>query len=299
MNVLLALIAATVPPAAEAQLATVAAAGAPYRDVAVARARGWKQFGGEDTPLMGEHWVQKDGPDYVAGERLDFARPSNLMYTTIGGKRVLTGVAFTVRIGADEPVPAGFAGNADKWHVHDFEAAVRAATVDRPILGWLANWWLDTNYRSKGDKRARIAMVHAWVTLPNPDGVFADYNRTLPYLKLGLPATWADGASMAAARGLDLATPGGCRNAIDGGLWIANASSATTKELHRACEGAAAHVRASLASRDAAKVNAAGSHGWAMFEGARQRLLNPAQQARIAAITEHGSHDAAASHDHH
>jgi hypothetical protein len=33
-----------------------------------------------------------------------------------------------------------------------------------------------------------------------------------------------------------------------------------------------------------------GEHGWAMFDAAWQRLLSAEQKARIAAITEHGSH---------
>jgi len=31
-----------------------------------------------------------------------------------------------------------------------------------------------------GDNRGRVATVHAGVTLPNPDGIFADTNRTAP-----------------------------------------------------------------------------------------------------------------------
>ena len=34
----------------------------------------------------------------------------------------------------------------------------------------------------------RLAMVHAWIWTPNPDGVFAADNWALPYVRLGLPA---------------------------------------------------------------------------------------------------------------
>ena len=47
--------------------------------------------------------------------------------------------------------------------------------------------WLNNKCPSKGDNRRRLAMAHVWVTMPNPDSVFADFNRTLPYVKLGLP----------------------------------------------------------------------------------------------------------------
>lgn len=135
------------------------------------------------------------------------------MYTDAGGRRVLTGVTFNVRLADGEALPQGFAGNADRWHVQDMLRAIGAVLKDRPILRWLANGWIDANHRNKGDDRGRIAMAHVWVTLPNPDGIFADSNRTVPYLKMQLPASFATGASEAAARGVDFATPNGCRGA--------------------------------------------------------------------------------------
>jgi hypothetical protein len=277
---------------AQEQLAQLADGIRPYHDFAEAKRRGWRQFGGEDEPLMGEHWFRPVGPDYVAGMPIDWSQPSNLMYTDIAGRKVLTGVAYTVRLAPGEPVPAGFDGPNDKWHVHDFEKAIAAALQDRPILRWLANGWIDRNYRSKGDNRGRVAMVHAWVTIPNPDGVFADYNRTLPYLKLGLPAAHAEGASVAAAKGLNLATADGCKDGIDGGLWIANVDRRTTKRVKAACADAAAHVRQGLATGDKARINRMGEHGWRMFDAAWRRELTPAQRERIAAMSEHGDHEA-------
>jgi hypothetical protein len=275
---------------AQEQLARLVDGIRPYQDFAEAKRRGWRQFGGEDEPLMGEHWFRPDGPDYVAGMPIDWSQPSNLMYTDIAGRKVLTGVAYTVRLAPREPVPAGFDGPNDKWHVHDFERTIAAALQDRPILRWLANGWIDRNYRSKGDDRGRVAMVHAWVTIPNPDGVFADYNRTLPYLKLGLPAAHAEGASLTAAKGLNLATADGCRDGIDGGLWVANVDRRTTKRVKAACADAAAHVRQGLATGDKARINRMGEHGWRMFDAAWRRELTPSQRERIAAMSEHGDH---------
>lgn len=287
------------PAATKTQIHAAADAVRRYQDIAVAKRDGWKPFGG-DEPLMGQHWVREKGPDYVSSTpRIDFAQPSNLMYAEIGGRMVLTGVAFTVRLGPGEALPDGFAGSADKWHVHDFEAAIAAATETRPVLRWLANSWIDRNYRQKGDNRGRVAMVHAWVTLPNPDGIFADHNRTLPYLKLGLPTAWAEGASLQAARGLNLATSKGCADQLDGAIWIADTGPVKARQLRQACAQAAAHVREGLAARDKQRVNAMGEHGWAMFETARDRLLSPAQKARIAALTEHGPHGESGSHAHH
>lgn len=278
------------PAGAKAQIHETAAAIAKYKDFAVAEREGWKKFGG-DAPLMGEHWflpVEKGGRDYVHGDRIDWARPSNLMYTDIGGKPVLTGVTFNVRLNHGEPVPEGFAGQADRWHVHDFQKALAAALQDRPMLRWLANGWINDNFTKKGDTRGRVAMVHAWVTLANPDGIFADSNRTLPYLKLGLPLSMAQGASLNAAKGLHLATKSGCVDNIDGALWIANAGGKTKKALHSACAAAADHVRMGLKAGDKASVNSMAEHGWAMFDAAWSRVLTPQQQARIAAMNEHG-----------
>ena len=289
------------PAQTKAEIHQVADAVQRYRDFGVAQREGWKKFGG-DEPLMGEHWYNPRGLDLVGSDaRLDFARPTNLIYTDIGGKHALTGVAFTVRIAPGERAPEGFYGDADHWHVHDFERAIDASLVDRPILRAIANWWLDANYRSKGDNRGRVAMVHAWVTLPNPDGVFADANRTVPYLKLGLPASFADGASVDAARGLNLATPGGCNEAIDGRAWVANLPGRVTKALHADCDREVAALRPLLGGAPAA-LNAAGEIGWRRFDGQWATLLTPDQRARIATITEHGGHDHAMPgmpHDHH
>ena len=290
-----------IPAAARQQIATVEAAVARYADFEVARREGWKKFGG-DSPLMGEHWYlpgERGGVDYRHGMPLDLRRPSNLMYTLIGGKRVLTGVSFNVRLGDGEPLPEGFAGTADEWHVHDFPRAIAAALQDRPFLRWIANGWIDANYRSRGDNRGRVAMVHVWTgSLPNPDGPFAHHNRVVPYAKLGLPLHFASGGSEGAARGLNLVPENGCAETIDGALWIANAPAATRKRLHAACKAAAAHVRPVLASRDPQRINTMAEHGWAKFDAEWNRLLTAEQRARIAAITEHGPAAPTEGHQH-
>jgi hypothetical protein len=221
-----------VPRAAERELDAVRAAVERYRDVRVAEREGWKRalVGGEDTPLMGEHWVQEGVPEPDAGQSLDFTRPQNLQYALVNGKRELVGVAFIVRIAPGEPVPEGFAGSADHWHVHDVEAAMAAMTETRPLLRSLGNWWLDGNWRRDGG-RTRLAMVHAWVTVPSPDGPFSMHNRAIPYLRLGLPLAWA--GSAAAANGVNLATPKGCEVAFDGRLWIAERTARASTRLAR------------------------------------------------------------------
>lgn len=286
------------PTTQAAQLEEVRAAVQRYRDFRVAEREGWERFG-DDAPLMGFHYYNEDAPDYMHGDALDFSRPNNLMYTEIDGEMVLTGVAFVVRLGEGEPVPEGFAGHQDRWHVHDFVAAIEAATEGRPIIRWLANRWIDDNYRNHGDERGRMAMVHAWVTLDNPDGVFADYNRTVPYMKLGLPRSYWHGASEEAARGLNLATEGGC-DAHAGTLWIADANGRQKRAIEEACEHGARMVRQALGG-NAAAVNRAGERAWAHFDNAWQTTLTADQRRRVAAMSEHGSdgHDDHGGHEGH
>ena len=212
--------AAPVSVAARRELDTLSRSVARYRDVRAAEADGWEPspLGKEDSPLMGEHWIRKGAREYAPGEPLDFTEPSNLQYAWIGGKRELVGVSYVVRIAPGDPVPEGFSGSADRWHVHDVERALRAATEDRPLLRWLANAWIDRDYRSKGDDRSRLAMVHAWVATPSPDGVFSTNNRAIPYLRVGLPASFAEVGSEAAALGVNLAAPNGCATALGGEL---------------------------------------------------------------------------------
>ena len=278
---------------AERQLQLVRQTLERYADFAVAEREGWSSFGG-DEPLMGEHWYPPEElgwPDYQ-GERaeFDFTKPSNLMYTEIGGEKVLTGAAFVVRLREGEAVPEGFTGDRDNWHVHDFVAAIDAATEERPFLRWLAKGWLDRTYFSKGDDRGRLAMVHAWAALPNPDGPFADHNRLLGYMKHGLPVSYAEGASLDAAMGLAIAADGGCDAHLDGRLWIADAGGKTKRAVKDACEAAATDVRAAISEHGdhPHMLNAAAERAWNRFDSVWMDMLSPEERRRIAMMSEHG-----------
>lgn len=268
-----------------AQIADVHAAVVEWRNFEHAKAAGWKAFGG-DEPLMGQHYYNDAAPDYQYGDPLDFSRPNNLMYTRIDGRMVLTGVAFVVRIGAEEPLPAGFAGPRDEWHVHDLLTAINAATEDRPFVRSLAKWWLDGTYFKQGDYRHRLAMVHVWTEAPNPDGPFASYDRTLPYRKLGLPASYADGVSLDTARGVNLASDDACKHLIEGRAWIANFKRSQKRQLLKACEANAARVSNALDS-DPASLNRVASIAWADYRAVYETVVSTEQRARIAAMTEH------------
>ena len=282
-----------------AQIAEVKRAVAPFRDYDTAKRQGWKAFGGEE-PLMGRHYTNDDAPDYVYGQPLDFSRPNNLMYADIGGEKVLTGVAYVVRIAENEPVPAGFAGPQDQWHVHDAIAVVNAATEERPFVRWLAKGWLEDTYFKRGDNRGRLAMVHVWTETPNPDGVFASYDRTLPYRKLGLPAGFATGVDLDTARGVHMATTDGCKGMIDGTAWIGDLSRKQTKTLQRACEDGSGRVRDVLdRGVDAERLNMSARAAYADYRSVYDRTLDADQKRRIAAMTEHHHGEHHSPMDHH
>jgi hypothetical protein len=277
-----------VPAEARAQWDLLARSVARYRDFEVAKREGWKRFGG-DSPLMGEHWYLDGAPEPKPGEPLDFTRPSNLQYAVVDGKRELVGVSYVVRIGVDDPLPEGFAGNADHWHVHDAEKFVAAATEERPFLRWLANGWMDREYRDQGDHRARLAMAHAWVTLPSPDGPFSMHNSAIPYLRVGLPAAFAAASGEDAANGVNLASAEGCKEALDAELWIADAAWAQSRTLRRHCQTLAEQMRGVIALNrdDAQAVNRAARKAWNSLKASKQATLTPKQRERIATLTEH------------
>jgi hypothetical protein len=278
----------SLPAEVQRQLELVRAATARYRDFETARREGWTKFGG-DSPLMGEHWSPpaRFGWDQPPGGPLDLTRPSNLQYAWIKGRRELVGVSYIVRQHPGEPLPDGFAGEADIWHVHDAEAIVAAATKERPLVGCLIGGWLNDNWRKDG--RTRLAMAHAWIWSESPAGVFADDNLALPYLRAGLPTAFAKGAGRDAAMGINLLTPSGCREAVDGDLWIAKAGAERSRLLRAACRVAAERVRAAHAARVSPDVlNREAEAAWRTVESERRRLLTPRQLQRIAVMTEHG-----------
>src|SRR5687767_4024426 len=87
-------------PALAAEIARVRAATERYRDHANAVADGYRLFGAEG-PVMGEHWYHPD----LTKRPFEISRPSTLQYASIGGRKVLVGVAYTVYHHPGEPVP--------------------------------------------------------------------------------------------------------------------------------------------------------------------------------------------------
>jgi hypothetical protein len=263
-----------------AQVAAVQAATTRYRDHANAVKDGYRLFG-QESPLMGEHWFRRD----LVGRPLDLAHPSTLQYANIRGRKVLVGVAYTVYRRPGEPVPAGFAGSADAWHTHDIVHLAQAATEDRPFLHGIVERRIRQGRVGPGDGRTLLTMVHAWVWLENPDGLFAQEHRALPYLRAGLPAEWANGSNDDAAQGIALLAPDACRYEVKRTARLAGADGGQERLIASACEQQAAQLRSALARRrDAATVNAAGPRAWSGYQAARDRILHPGQLARMQRI---------------
>jgi hypothetical protein len=169
------------------------AATARYRDIATARADGFRRLGSE-LPSLGEHWVHNGR---ALADTLDPAAPPILVYVRIDGRPTLAGVAYTRFLAAGEAYPAFPFGVAHAWHDHN-------GGVDDEVLplGHLSAAPLTSN-----GARLRIAVMHAWIWMPNPSGVWTSDNWHLPYARAGLSPELGRGG--ADARAMSLASDAG------------------------------------------------------------------------------------------
>jgi hypothetical protein len=159
-----------------------------YRDQATAILDGYRRIGG-DFPAMGEHWIRVV---LVFDGKIDASRPEVLSYVPVNGRPQLLGVAYAVPLLRGESPPAGPAG-PDAWHDHS------RTVEDETIL---------PHHHTAGTAQdgARLAMMHAWIWSPNPEGMFAADNWAIPYVRLGL--TPGPTSSVSVAKALSLATGG-------------------------------------------------------------------------------------------
>lgn len=165
-------------------LAAARRAATAFRQRAAAVRAGYRPLGPE-SPAMGQHWVH---PGLLLADHIQAERPAILAYATVAGEPRLVGVAYVVAAGA--PVPTAPAPRA-AWHVHDGTVLAEAVQPDHDAHG--AGHLVP----------AGVAVLHAWIAVPNPAGPFASDNWALPFVTAGLdppPALEPD-----AARGLALA----------------------------------------------------------------------------------------------
>ncbi len=184
------------PPAASADtpeardfVRTATEATRRFADRGEAIRAGYRKLG-PDFPGMGEHWVH---PGRIVRGVLDPSAPPVLSYVDIDGEPVLVGLAFTLPLGPDEAPPAEPLG-VEVWHDH-------SGAVDEETL--LLNHPSSMHDDPDGP---RLSMVHVWTDLENPEGVLAQNNWRLPWVRVGMkpPET----PSMEAARGVSLAYGG-------------------------------------------------------------------------------------------
>jgi hypothetical protein len=165
---------------------TAARAGtARYASQEAAIADGFRRVG-TDFPAMGEHWVNLP---QVMADSFAPARPSVLTYIKVGGVPRLVGVAYIKLLGPHEQ-PPDFAPAQGHWHEHN------GSIVEESFLAG------HEAHTSEGD--LRVAILHAWIWIENPDGLFVTDNWSLPFVRLG--ATMPDARGRDAARSAALAT---------------------------------------------------------------------------------------------
>lgn len=166
-----------------------------YRNPDSARAAGYRPVG-PDFPGMGRHWIH---PSLILRDTLDPAQPPLLEYAEIGGRLTLVGVAFAALVHDDDP-PASLPVPRAAWHFHQGTVTEESFLRGHAGLGHLT-------------QGPRIAVLHAWIWLDNPDGVLATDNWALPYARMGI--AMPESSSRTAARALALASGDGGRGYLE------------------------------------------------------------------------------------
>ena len=147
------------------ELAAARAAAAGLDTPAKARAAGYIQSS-EGIPGIGAHWVNWT----LIDKPFDPARPSMLLFATLGGRERLVGYSYFMQ---SDTEPEGFAGKGDEWHLHGSLCIVNGwhASEGKPKEDCPGTWL----YAST------LWMSHAWVVpeFESPWGVFSTYNPTV------------------------------------------------------------------------------------------------------------------------
>ena len=219
-------------------IARARAGTAAYRDAQVARAAGYRPVG-PDFPGMGRHWVH---PALILRDTLDAAAPPILEYAEIAGRPTLVGVAYAKLVRDGRP-PVGLPVPPAAWHFH--QGTVEEESFLRSHAG------LTHVAPGGGEREPRIAVLHVWIWLENPDGLLATDNWALPYARLGyrMPPAGGGGAPQEAARALALAAGDGGRSYVEALLRaLGRPSAAEEQALALVVERHQAAARALLPS---------------------------------------------------
>jgi len=138
---------------------------------------------------MGEHWIRIG---LLFDGKFDPAHPEVLTYAVVSGKPQLLGVAYVLPLLPGESAP-DWPVSKEKWHDHFRTLEDETALPQHHAPG------------HAGDA-PRMTMLHAWIWLANPAGMFAADNWAIPYFRLGIKP--AQDAHDTAAKALALVSGG-------------------------------------------------------------------------------------------
>lgn len=166
-----------------------------FADRRAAIAAGYRLVG-MDFPSMGEHWVN---PSKLIAGGFDPFSPAILTYAMIDGEPRLLGAVYAVALEPNEKPPS-IPGGAGVWHEHN-------GSIDEESLLPEHNGGDAPETRSPGTATAtRLAILHVWTPLANPQGVFVAENWALPFVRNGVSVP--SPVPLAAARALALVSGG-------------------------------------------------------------------------------------------
>jgi len=159
------------------------AAALAFPDTAAARAAGFVPLARGQvqdlSPFQGQHWFRRDR---LLEHETRVDAPSFVMFVPMNGVMKPVGLAYSARIGHDEPVPRELDGVETPWHLHQMCLRIPGEG------GALADGVDDCRAQGGTPTPRQIAMVHAWTGSPSPEGRYAHDNVALPYLAVGLAA---------------------------------------------------------------------------------------------------------------
>ena len=227
-----------------------------FRDRSAAIAAGYRRVG-MDFPSMGEHWLNAS---LLIQGRFDIAKPALLSYAMIQGRPVLTGVAYALLLQPGElapPVPGG----KGAWHDHSGSLSQESA--------------LPVHHGGMSDTSAtRLVVLHAWLGIPNPAGLFEADNWALPYARAGVPMP--NPVSIGAARALSLLS-----GAKEYYIALAEAEGATRTSVTPVLDSCAS-VAALIAERMRAKGSSAPADVAALEDAWRSAVQRIARELGVA-----------------
>lgn len=159
-----------------------------YRDRAVAIADGYR-FVGPDLPAMGEHWLNIRR---ILADSVDAAHPSVLIYVESPDGPVLAGTAYTRLLVPGDAYP-DFPAGVHAWHDHS--GLLQDEALPMAHAGHAS---------SASSTHTRLGIMHLWLGIENPAGVWTADNWALPFVRAGLqPPMQSDGAARALAIAAD------------------------------------------------------------------------------------------------